>query len=61
VLQLRLPLATRPAGRLVPHQICQHRHFPNLNQKLNKKIKKFSPSCQEGGEKMGRRPEQLSS
>jgi hypothetical protein len=39
VLQLRLPLATRPAGRLVPHQICQHRHFPNLNQKLNKKMK----------------------
>lgn len=30
VLQLRLSLPTRPAGRLVPHQICQHRHFPGV-------------------------------
>ena len=33
VLQLRLSLTTRPTGSLVPHQICQHRHFPNLNPK----------------------------
>lgn len=28
VLQLRLAFTARPAGRLISHQVCQHRHFP---------------------------------